>query len=419
MRAAAVRSGRGRARRPLPPHEAALRGGSQFPIQRYVDAMRKPRVPERSQEHDAGGTYTAAAGCTNPLFAARLPASADEELCRLARGPRSPSLVYFAVIGASRTRSSQRRAPTEGTERIDWTPILGRDPASWDETGIDPHTIESTRPRVGLPPPMASGRPDPIVGREWTTGGTYFQYACIFDLYERGRVDGPHASSVAPVRRECPESERRIRAVVIATVGRTRRVRGRRPRCSQARGKAYPSCLAGHGRKGPRGTGSRRFPVRSSSPVPIGMTTGTVPPCRRSPRACSALSWARACRARSSDATRMARSRVSCSRCCPDEGTDSECERYGLAPPAPQLREQVRHRLRAEEGEAAARLPIREVPQIRVPSGEIRRDASASVAFCYSEAPATTRCAHALTFTKASEKLAGARFTMQCIQQDE
>lgn len=102
----------------------------------------------------------------------------------------------------------------------------------------------------------------------------------------------------------------------------------------------------------------------------------------------------------------------------PDKGDDdTECARFGLRPPLLKLRDQLRDRLRSDEGEESTRLPICEVPQITVPPGEVCRDVSPEIAFCYAEAQSTTKCAHALAFTKASEKLTGARFTMQCIQE--
>jgi hypothetical protein len=101
----------------------------------------------------------------------------------------------------------------------------------------------------------------------------------------------------------------------------------------------------------------------------------------------------------------------------PDEGPDSDCARHGLEPPSAQILKQMRDKLRIEEGEASTRQPICQVPQVAVPAGEVCKDTSTEIAFCYAEAPLITQCPHALAFTKASQKLTGARFTMQCIQQ--
>jgi hypothetical protein len=69
----------------------------------------------------------------------------------------------------------------------DWQRILGKDPATYQLEGIDPHMIESIKPRPGIA--CGTGAPDtcdPFHGREWDTSTSRskidLQYACTFPL---------------------------------------------------------------------------------------------------------------------------------------------------------------------------------------------------------------------------------------------
>jgi hypothetical protein len=381
----------------------------QFPVQRYVDALTSTRVPLRDKEHDPAGNYSPAAGCTNPLFAAHLPTSADEELCNLPRGPRTPGLVYFALIGGVPNALLPRGEAIDA--KIDWTKILGSDPARWDESGMDPHMIQSTAARPGLPPPSSNDAADPVSGREWTTGGNDLQFACTFDLYERSE------HGAVPVRRACTEPDR-------STVGCDCDGTKDAPLCDpadrsvQVRGKAYPTRrpLMVAKALGEQGVVASLCPAQLTAPD---ADDYGYRPAVRSITARLERSLVGSCLPRQLDKNGDD-GKVSCLvlAMLPDPADDSDCARFGLEPPAPELRAQLRRRLATEEGPEATRLPICEVPQITVPAGQICRDASDQIAFCYAEAPSITQCAHALAFTKASQKLSGARFTMQCIQQD-
>jgi hypothetical protein len=161
----------------------------QYPIQRYIDGLSSASVPDRAGEHpNGGGPYVGTKDCTNPIFAKDLPTDSHGEICKLARGPRSPDLVYFALIGGvphqllqvdpSNPDSPQKNVLSEA----DWLAILGKDPLSYDFTGEDPHMLESTEPRPGLPGPTAPNDADPIHGREWITSGNFLEYACTFEL---------------------------------------------------------------------------------------------------------------------------------------------------------------------------------------------------------------------------------------------
>lgn len=380
----------------------------QFPIARYVDGFTNTRVPARDDEHDASGNYVAKPRCTNPLFAARLPAGAGEELCNLPRGPRSSGLVYFALIGG--VPSALLGDPSADDAALDWTKILGRDPATWDETGIDPHMIQSSTPRPGLPPPSARDDADPVNGREWTTNGHDLELACTFDLYERNQSGGTD-----PVRRVCGGDEKKRE---LCDCDGTKDV----PLCAaddksvQVKGKAYPT---------------RRELVLAKELGDQAVVTSLCPRQLTSPNA-DDYGYRPAVRAITH---RLERSLVG--SCLPralerqdaqgnvaclvlaalrDAGPESECDRYGLKAPDEPMLQQVRDRMRAEDGDEAARHPVCIVPQVAVPSGQTCRDSSDGIAFCYAEAPQITRCEHAIAFTKASQRLEGARFTMQCLQ---
>ena len=168
----------------------------QFPVQRYIDGLTTLKVPNREGEHKGGaGAYLGTKNCTNPLFARDLPDGSDTSavaLCNLKVGPRTPDLVFFAVLGGvpwqllvddpSDVQSNFKPSLADS----DWVKILGKDPATFQTAGIDPHMIESVAPRSGLPPPSSGNGADPIHGREWDTAtaaaGLDLQYACTFPL---------------------------------------------------------------------------------------------------------------------------------------------------------------------------------------------------------------------------------------------
>jgi hypothetical protein len=161
----------------------------QYPISRYVQGLSSGLVPKGAEEHNNAGAYQAGTGsCTNPLFAATLPRSSGEDTCTLAVGPRSPSLIFFAIIGGVPNQLLHYDPSNADGSKLtadDWVKILGKDPLSYDYTGIDPHMIQSSTPRAGLAPPStASGDDgtDPIHGREWDTLKNDLQFACTFPL---------------------------------------------------------------------------------------------------------------------------------------------------------------------------------------------------------------------------------------------
>ena len=204
-------------------HEKQKYGVSvQFPIERYVDGLVSPTVPDRNGEYptdaiDYQGLVASNQTCTNPLFAAKLPtppANVDpakwqptaDELCHLAPGTRTRSSVYYMHIGGVPHQLLQQDPSNPDSPQkadlaaADWTLILGKDPLDDDYTGIDPHMVESYMPRTAIPvppnafpvaSPTAPEGTDPISGREWTTNSTAAEhrgvlvdaeYACTFKL---------------------------------------------------------------------------------------------------------------------------------------------------------------------------------------------------------------------------------------------
>jgi hypothetical protein len=171
-----------------------------FPVSRYVRGFTAASVPDRDHEHDATGAYVGGdrANCTNPIFARDLPTDPGADLCHLPRGPRTPDLVQFSVIGGVPHQLLQTKAgidadcpagtsqadcpPKAELTEADWQAITGRDPEHDDFSGIDPHMLESREARAGLPPPSAADNADPITGREWTTHGAGLELACSFQL---------------------------------------------------------------------------------------------------------------------------------------------------------------------------------------------------------------------------------------------
>ncbi len=212
-------------------HEKQKYGADvQFPLQRYVLGLTSPKVPNRDGEYPAStvadsgtspagyqGLSAANLTCTNPLFAAQLPAPpagvdpaqwqpTAAELCNLPPGPRNAGYVYYSHIGGVPHQLLQANpaspdSPQKATlTAADWKLILGNDPTNYDFSGIDPHMIESYQSRVGAVVP-AGGFPvsatsaaegsDPISGREFVTDSTNAEhqglrvdreYACIFKL---------------------------------------------------------------------------------------------------------------------------------------------------------------------------------------------------------------------------------------------
>ena len=230
----------------------------QFPVSRYVNGLKSPKVPDRNGEHPAGaGSYLGKANCTNPLFASVLPTDPGGDLCNLPVGPRTSDLIYFAVLGGLpwQLLYDDKGDPTKGIapgfksslSPQDWQSIVGKDPDHYDLTGIDPHMIETYLPRnqknqAAIPylqnplpnDPSAGDTADPYNGREWDTTlsplGLDLQYACTFAL---------------PTTKECslPENNNACDCVKTAVNpgGPPLCAAGASGKSLQVRGKAYPT----------------------------------------------------------------------------------------------------------------------------------------------------------------------------------
>jgi hypothetical protein len=212
---------------------------SMYPTSRYVRGLQVASVPDSAHEHDTNGNYVGdqdtSANCVNPIYAQALPTTGtgptDPSLCNLARGTRTPDLVYYAAIagvphellqdapgaadGICPAGTAQADCPQKDTPTAaDWTRIMGNDPENYDFSGADFHMVENWDPRMTqgavlsaeehgplngnvmanastCPPPAAganggsvAGQPlcDPINGREWQPNKGDLQFACIFDL---------------------------------------------------------------------------------------------------------------------------------------------------------------------------------------------------------------------------------------------
>jgi hypothetical protein len=183
---------------------------AQFPIQRYIDGLTSPTVPNRNGEHpNSSSPYVGQKNCTNPIFAKTLPTSSSQELCQLEAGSRSPNLVFYSVItGVPHQLLQQDPTNPDSPQKnqltsADWLSILGNDPLSYDFTGQDPHMLESETPRPGLPPIDAGNDADPIIGREWVTNMAFAEYACTFDLAQPHDCTDPAFSFGC----DCPQGD--------------------------------------------------------------------------------------------------------------------------------------------------------------------------------------------------------------------
>jgi hypothetical protein len=387
-------------------HEMKRRFGvdPQFPISRYVDAFTKNKVPRRASEH-VNGAYAGKADCTNPLFAARLPSQPNEELCKLPRGPRTSDLVYFAIIGGV----PNQLLPDSGeSAAIDWTKLLGKDPAHYDETGIDEHMIPSTTPRAGLPGPTSADDADPMNGREWTTGGTDLQFACTFDLFEN------EGGKIVPTRRTCPPTDTSCDCNGTRTT----------PLCAkddnriQIRGKAYPTRreLMVAKELGDHAIVASLCPKQLTAPDhdDYGYRPAVRSITKRLEDTLTASCLPRPLTREGNDGS------VPCLvlATLPEPGSEDACTRLGLGIPRADLLARVRERAALEDGEESRLLPICEVPQVPVPEGESCRDEDRKQGFCYAANVPGLRCSQSILFTKPTTHIAGARFSLQCITLD-
>lgn len=377
----------------------------QFPIQRYVDALTASKVPRRDSEH-ANGRYVGTADCTNPLFAAQLPTKPNDELCKLARGPRSKDQVLFALIGGV----PNTLLPGKGTNaEIDWTKILGKAPERWDDTGIDPHMIVSIDPRSGLPGPGAANDADPVNGRDWSTMGGDLQYACTFPL-----VDFAPDGTTKPSSRTCVVGDRACDCLGPKGEPTDSPLCDPKQKGVQVRGKAYPTRreLMVAKELGDRAVVASLCPRQVTNPNADDF--GYRPAAARIvDRLAGALVGS--CLPRPLE--RAAGDDVPCLVLAQlaTKGTQAECEKRGLKAASDEVVRTFRERRKDEDDEDVSAYPVCEVPFRDVAKGETCSDDD-DLGFCaVQDAPGLT-CSNALVFTKGMSKFAGARFSMQCVQ---
>jgi hypothetical protein len=430
----------------------------QYPISRYVDGFTKFRVPDRKAEHPtkvaANGRrdisdYQGTGKCTNPLFAAKLPREANDEVCNLPRSTRSPELIFFAVVGGVPNQLLHFTANDPDKSRItdaDWVKILGNNPGEFDFTGIDPHMIQSVAPRPGLPGPKAKGDngTDEIHGREWDTNKSDLQYACTFDLNQARDCSLPANANAC----DCNADDAN-KAPPLCGTGSL-----------QTKAKAYPTVreLQVVRALGDQGIVSSLCPITIKDEDKDKPTYGYRPavasiidrlknalttqclPQRLRPRgnACTDNSG---CTTAGEECILgfCEKSEVTPVDCLVLAQLSAEsggrCQDFGLAEPKPEILKVFREQQRAELGAAADagadNSPVCELPQQVVPRGESCSDA-AEIQWCYVERKvgegaggacaagtksATGQCPQSVIFSKGTGALVGARFSLQCINQ--
>jgi hypothetical protein len=400
----------------------------QYPIKRYIDGFTKFKVPDRKVEHvtkvGAGGrrdiaTYTSTPKCTNPLFAAKLPGDSTEELCTLPRSTRSPDLVFFAVVGGVPNEllypgGYQPDNPEANRTTNDrWVKILGRDPTNFNYDGIDPHMIQSIEPRAGLTgatEPKGSNGTDPIHGREWNTLKQDLQYACTFPLSpELQRTCGSNDQSCdcSPEDKRNPplcNGDRQIRAKAYPTIREFEVVRA-----LGDQGIAASLCPIQLLEKGRPDYGYRPAVAAIIDRLKNALTTQCLP---------------QRLRETGSDPSVP----VPCLVLAQLADPSDTCDRFGLTIPKPEILKVFKEQQQAETGNVVAggldlaSLPVCEVPQKVIPKGASCKDDTERL-WCYVENDAATkqspagRCPQALIFSSGTQDMAGARFSLQCIQQ--
>lgn len=386
----------------------------QYPIKRYVDGLTKTKIPDRTVEHVIKGTgrkeigpYQSTGKCTNPLFAAKLPRGQGDEICNLpVSRTRGPELIFFAVVGGVPNQLLYTDINDPVGTRINppqWNKILGRDPTNFDFSEIDPHMIQSTAPRQGIPgasDTRGDNGTDEIVGRDWKTGDDDLQYACTFPL---------------PTKRTCTAQD---------------------PSCDCAGAKNPPLCGAANGEqiKAKAYPTIREFQVVRAlgeqgiiaSLCPIQLTDKSKPTYGYNPavqaiidRLKDALTTQCLPQALTRDETK----KVPCLVLAQLAETGDKCDASkGLAPVDPDIEKKFKEAQAAEQGTVKAgdqdvtKLPVCELQQFIAEDGQ-SCSANNSPGWCYVTGGAAGKCPQAVLFSGGTAALPGAKFFLQCIQQ--
>jgi len=397
----------------------------QFPIQRYINALTNPKVPDRNGEHPGGSAnYAGQTNCINPLFATNLPTSADasdgDKLCNLTKGPRGKELIYFAVIGGvpwqlllkDPSDPAHSEFATDVSDK--WISILGNDPLNYDFGGADPHMIESIEVRPGLAPPTSSDTADAYNGREWDTNKADLQYACTFQLPK------PRDCSLPQFTNACDcNAGRKVNPPLCASATSTQQVRG----------KAYPTIREFSVVRAIAAQGI----IASLCPRSLDLNNadyGYRPAVRVIvDRLKNALANQCLPQALTAD---PATNEVPCLILLTLENTpggEELCDpAQGLTVPDPAIlakfREQAEADFKANGGDAAglkdpALYPVCELKQLVVAAGDSCAE-EADSGWCYVQKangknPAGETCSQAILFTAAGNKV-GAKISLQCIE---
>ena len=396
----------------------------QYPIKRYIDGLTKFRVPDRSAEHTskprAGGRdisgYIGTQKCTNPLFAKNLPREAGQEICALQRSTRGPELIFFAVVGGVPNKLLHFDPSDSEKSKIvnsDWEAILGRDPANFDYTGVDPHMVQSISPRPGVPGPSQTrgdnGDVNDPVGRDWETGADDLQYACTFLL---------------PEKRACTASDPSCDCASAAK---------NPPLCGAASGdqtkaKAYPTAREFQVVRalGDQGVIASLCPisltVKSDDP-----TYGYNPAVKSIiDRLKNALTTQCLPQKLTKSIDPAEKDQVPCLVLAQLAELTDTCQGAGLELPSPEILAKFLEQKKAESGDVKdggvdlSKFPVCVLKQLVVPAGSSCKDV-ADKGWCYVEngngSNPAGKCPQALIFSSATSALAGAQFSLQCIQQ--
>ncbi len=148
-----------------------------YPIDRYVQGLTSPSVPNRA------GNLVA-----NPIYSDLDPADGITKIRDVGH------VLFTGIVGvpwqaiardpknlALGLKDSQDLVAVGANGQTGWDAILG-DPATY-VAPKDLHMIESIDPRSGLPPPGSPNGADPVNGHEFTIASKDdLQYACIMKL---------------------------------------------------------------------------------------------------------------------------------------------------------------------------------------------------------------------------------------------
>jgi hypothetical protein len=385
-----------------------------FPMSRYVNGLgidasgnpqAAPRVPNRDGEHENGaGRYLGTTNCVNPLFAAKLPTSAGEELCKLLPGPRDPAMVFFAAITGVPSQLLHFDPTDADKSRLtddDWRLILGRDPLNGDFTGADPHMIESITPRAAL----KNKNGDAINVREWDTRGNDLQYACTFDLKQKKRCT---ADSIC----DCKSGSDS-------------------PTCdpqdptTQVRAKAYPGIrhLALAKALGDQGIVSSICPIDTRDASPTNPNYGYRPAVKVIiDRLKNAL--ASQCLPRRLSALESGKAPCLLLEMLAKPGNQSQCSNPegGMKQPDPEVLArflEVQRELHKGDGFDPAKYPVCELTDLSEPDKSCVGDSRAG--WCYVSGTASRtatgdRCSNAILFSEGGNPKSGAKVFLQCIE---